>query len=107
MSSVDSLTTAVSWNLVIKPRLVYCIKPLETGASATEKKAMRPISVGGLIGKEKQLERIRTRIDQKSCYVWKGIGVLSDLEYSGETSFKSMTRTSNPVIDEILGIQLE
>ena len=62
---------------------------------------------GGLIAKEKQLEKIRTRIDKKSCYVWKGIGVLSDLEYSGETSFKSMTRTSNPVIDEILGIQLE
>ena len=62
---------------------------------------------GGLIGKDKQLEKTRTRIDKKSCYVWKGIGVLSDLEYSGETSFKSMTRTSNPVIDEILGIQLE
>ena len=30
--------------VVIKPRLVYCIKPLETGARATEKKAMRPIS---------------------------------------------------------------
>ena len=62
---------------------------------------------GGLIGKEKQLERIRTRIDQKSCYVWKGIGVLSDLEYSGETSFKSMTRPSNSVRDEILAIQME
>ena len=62
---------------------------------------------GGLIGKEKQLEKIRTRIDQKSCYVWKGIGVLSHLEHHQETSFESTTRTSNPVIDEILGIQLE
>jgi putative DNA primase/helicase len=62
---------------------------------------------GGLIGKEKQLEKIRTRIDKKSCYVWKGIGVLSHLEHNQETSFESTTRTSNPVIDEILGIQLE
>ena len=62
---------------------------------------------GGLIGKEKQLEKIRTRIDKKSCYVWKGIGVLSDLEYSGETSFKSMTRPPNSVSDEILAIQME
>ena len=43
---------------------------------------------GGLIGKEKQLERIRTRIDKKSCYVWKGIGVLSHLEHHQETSLK-------------------
>ena len=62
---------------------------------------------GAMVSKEKQLDRIRTRIDKKSCYVWKGIGVVSDLEYSGETSFKSMTRPSNSVIDEILGIQLE
>ena len=62
---------------------------------------------GGLIGKEKQLEKIRTRIDKKSCYVWKGIGVLSDLEYSGETSFKSMTRPPNSVRDQILAIQME
>ena len=44
MRSVDSLTTAVFSNLVIKPRLVHYIKLLETGASATEKKAMRPTS---------------------------------------------------------------
>ena len=44
MSSVDSLTTAASWNLDTKPRLVCCIKPFEAGASATEKKAMQPIS---------------------------------------------------------------
>jgi len=62
---------------------------------------------GAMVSKEKQLDRIRTRIDKKSCYVWKGIGVVSDLEYSGETSFKSMTRPSNSVIDEILAIQLE
>ena len=62
---------------------------------------------GAMVSKEKQLDRIRTRIDKKSCYVWKGIGVLSDLEYSGETSFESTTRTSNPVIAEVFGIQLE
>ena len=62
---------------------------------------------GGLIGKEKQLERIRTRIDRKSCWVWKGIGVLSDLEYSQETSFQSMTYPSNSVISTILGVPLE
>ena len=62
---------------------------------------------GAMVSKEKQLDRIRTRIDKKSCYVWKGIRVLSDLEYSGETSFKSMTRASNPVRDEILSIQME
>ena len=43
-SSVDFSMTAVFSNLVIKPRLVYCIKPFETGASATEKKVMRPTS---------------------------------------------------------------
>ena len=62
---------------------------------------------GAMVSKEKQLDRIRTRIDKKSCYVWKGIGVLSDLEYSGETSFKSMTPPSNSVRDEILAIQME
>ena len=62
---------------------------------------------GAMVSKEKQLDRIRTRIDKKSCYVWKGIGVVSDLEYSGETSFKSMTPPSNSVRDEILAIQME
>ena len=62
---------------------------------------------GGLIGKEKQLKKIRTRIDKKSCYVWKGIGVLSHLEHNQETSFESTTRTSNSVRDEILAIQME
>ena len=62
---------------------------------------------GAMIRKEKQLEKIRTRIDQKSCYVWKGIGVLSHLEHNQETSFESTTRTSNSVRDEILAIQLE
>ena len=62
---------------------------------------------GAMIRKEKELKKIRTRIDKKSCYVWKGIGLLSHLEYSQETSFESTTRASNPVIDEIIGIQLE
>ena len=62
---------------------------------------------GAMIRKEKQLEKIRTRIDKKSCYVWKGIGVLSHLEHNQETSFESTTRTSNSVRDEILAIQLE
>ena len=62
---------------------------------------------GAMVSKEKQLDRIRTRIDKKSCYVWKGIRVLSDLEYSGETSFKSMTRASNPVREQIRALQME
>ena len=62
---------------------------------------------GAMVSKEKQLDRIRTRIDKKSCYVWKGIGVLSDLEYSGETSFKSMTRPPNSVVAMIDGVPLE
>ena len=62
---------------------------------------------GAMISKEKQLDRIRTRIDKKSCYAWTGIGLLSDLEYSPEASFESTTRTTNPVIAEIFGIQLE
>ena len=60
-----------------------------------------------MIGKEKQLEKIRTRIDKKSCYVWKGIGVLSHLEHNPDASFESTTRTTNPVIAEVFGIQLE
>ena len=62
---------------------------------------------GAMVSKEKQLDRIRTRIDKKSCYVWKGIGVLSHLEHNQETSFESTTRTSHSVRDEILAIQME
>jgi len=62
---------------------------------------------GALIRKEKQLEKTRTRIDKKSCYVWKGIGVVSDLEYSGETSFKSTTHPSNSVREQIRALQME
>ena len=62
---------------------------------------------GAMVSKEKQLERIRTRIDKKSCYVWKGIGVVSDLEYSGETSFKSTTHPSNSVREQIRALQME
>ena len=62
---------------------------------------------GAMVRKEKELKKIRTRIDKKSCYVWKGIGVLSHLEHNQETSFESTTRTSNSVRDEILAIQME
>ena len=62
---------------------------------------------GGLIGKEKQLERIRTRIDKKSCYVWKGIGLLAQLEGDENDRNKSTTCTKKPVIAEVFGIQLE
>ena len=39
--------------------------------------------------------------------LWKGIGLLSDLDYSQETSFQSMTHPSNSVIARTCGVPAE
>ena len=39
--------------------------------------------------------------------LWKGIGLLSDLDYSQKTSFQSMTHPSNSVIERICGVPSE
>ena len=62
---------------------------------------------GALIRKEKQLEKTRTRIDKKSCYVWKGIGLLAQLEGDENDTHNSTIYTSDPLISEAFGIPME
>ena len=41
---------------------------------------------GQLVGKQNNLQKVRKRLNKKSCYVWQGIGLVSDTGENGSVS---------------------
>jgi len=63
---------------------------------------------GDVYTQQKEVEAIPVFTEtNRHKMLWKGIGLLSDLDYSQETRFQSMTHPSNSVIERICGVPSE
>ena len=63
---------------------------------------------GDVYTQQKEVEAIPVFTEtNRHKMLWKGIGLRSDLDYSQETSIKSMTHPSNSVVARICGVPSE
>ncbi len=69
----------------------WCDRNRERGYAANK--------FGQLVGKQNNLQKVRKRLNKKSCYVWQGIGLVSDTGENGSVSKSDTLKNSNHIKD--------